>query len=109
MSSGAAWIRWDARCRNMPAHGMTNGDTHYLGLRDYVEMYPCPNGLPIDHRKPAEVPAWVDRVAKAKRDIETFNRMWAIRDGAEAITDDEFDVWLNTIAKGQNEYAHNNC
>jgi hypothetical protein len=58
----------------MPAHGMTAGDTYYLGLRDYVEMYPCPNGLPIDHRKPAEVSAWVDRVARAKRDIEKHHR-----------------------------------
>lgn len=58
----------------MPAHGMTAGDTFYLGLRDYVEHYPCPNGLPIDHRKPAEVPAWVDRVDKAKRDIEKHRR-----------------------------------
>lgn len=70
MSSPAAWIRWESRCRNMPAHGVTAGDTYYLGLRDYVEMYPCPNGLPIDHREPAEVPAWNNRVAKAKRDSE---------------------------------------
>lgn len=74
MSSVAAWIRWDARCRNMPAHGMTAGDTYHLGLRDYVEMYPCPNGLPIDYRQPADVPAWVDRVDKAKRDIEKHRR-----------------------------------
>ena len=74
MSSVAAWIRWESRCRNMPAHGVTNGDTYYLGLRDYVEMYPCPNGLPIDHRQPAEVPAWNARVAEAKRDISRHQR-----------------------------------
>ena len=74
MSSVAAWIRWESRCRNMPAHGMTAGDTYYLGLRDYVEMYPCPNGLPIDHRQPAEVPAWNARVAKAKRDRDRHQR-----------------------------------
>ena len=70
MSSVAAFIRWDSRTRNMPAHGVTAGDTYHLGLRDYVEMYPCPNGIPIDHRQPEEVPAWNERVAKAKRDIE---------------------------------------
>jgi len=84
----------------MPAHGVTAGDTYYLGLRDYVEMYPCPNGLPIDYSKPADSPAWVDRVARAKRDIENNRCRWAIRDAAEAITDDEFDVWFNTITKG---------
>lgn len=74
MSSVAAFIRWDSRTRNMPAHGATTGDTYHLGLRDYVEMYPCPNGLPIDHRQPADVPAWNDRVAKAKRDIENHRQ-----------------------------------
>ena len=78
MSSVAAFIRWDARCRNMPAHGATAGDTYHLGLRDYVEMYPCPNGLPIDHRQPADVPAWNDRVAKAKRDIDRHKREQAM-------------------------------
>ncbi len=88
MSLGAAWIRWDSRCRNMPAHGMTNGDTYYLGLRDYVEMYPCPNGLPIDHRKPAEVPAWNDRVDKAKRDIEKHRSEQRVQLLAEQLTDE---------------------
>jgi hypothetical protein len=37
-------------------------------------MYPCPNGLPIDYREPAEVPAWNDRVARAKRDIDRHHR-----------------------------------
>jgi hypothetical protein len=58
----------------MPAHGVTAGDTYYLGLRDYVAMYPCPNGLPIDCSKPADVPAWNDRVARAKRDIDRHHR-----------------------------------
>ena len=74
MSSVAAWIRWESRCRNMSSHGVTASDTHYLGLRDYVEMYPCPNGLPIDHRLPAELPAWNDRVAKAKADRDRHRR-----------------------------------
>lgn len=74
MRTAASFIRWDARCRNMPAHGATAGDTYWLGLRDYVEPYPCPNGLPIDYRKPSDVSAWNDRVAKAKRDIEKHSR-----------------------------------
>ena len=68
MSSVAAWIRWDSRCRNMPAHGVTAGDTHYLGLRDYVEMYPCPNGLPLDESTTETNPVWREKIDKAKRD-----------------------------------------
>jgi hypothetical protein len=104
MSSPAAWIRWDARCRNMPAHGVTAGDTYYLGLRDYVEMYPCPNGLPIDHRHPAEVPAWSDRIAKAKRDIEQHKSEQRVKLLAESISVDEvkkgievLKAWANSL------------
>jgi hypothetical protein len=104
MSSVAAWIRWDARCRNMPAHGMTAGDTYHLGLRDYVEMYPCPNGLPIDHRQPADVAAWNDRVAKAKRDIEKHRSEQRVQLLAETISIDDvrkglevLKTWANSL------------
>ena len=78
MSSLAEFVRWDARCRSMPAHGVTAGDTFYLGLRDYVEPYPCPNGLPLDTREPCHVSAWIDRVAKAKQDIDRHKREQAL-------------------------------
>jgi len=88
----------------MPAHGVTAGDTYYLGLRDYVEMYPCPNGLPIDHRQPAEVPAWNDRVAKAKRDIEKHKSEQRVQLLAEQLTDDALKkdievirAWANSL------------
>ncbi len=104
MSSLAAFIRWDSRCRNMPSHGVTAGDTHYLGLRDYVEMYPCPNGLPIDHRQPADVPAWNERVARAKRDIETHKSEQRVQLLAETISIDEvrkglevLKTWANSL------------
>jgi hypothetical protein len=72
----------------MPAHGVTAGDTYYLGLRDYVEMYPCPNGLPIDYREPADVRAWNDRVAKAKRDIEKHKSEQRVQLLADELTDE---------------------
>jgi hypothetical protein len=88
----------------MPAHGVTDGDTYYLGLRDYVEMYPCPNGLPIDHRQPAEVPAWNDRVAKAKQDIEKHKSEQRVQLLAESISVDEvkkgikvLKAWANSL------------
>lgn len=106
MSSVAAFIRWDSRTRNMPAHGVTAGDTWYLGLRDYVEMYPCPNGLPIDHRLPAEVSAWNDRVSKAKRDIEKHKSEQRVQLLAETISVEEVlaDVekirtWAHSLLK----------
>lgn len=101
MSSVAAWIRWDSRCRSMPAHGMTAGDTFYLGLRDYVEHYPCPNGLPIDHRKPAEVPAWVDRVARAKRDIEKHKSEQRVQVMAAALQPSVVKAFLRALNNGE--------
>ena len=101
MNLVAAWIRWDARCRNMPSHGMTAGDTYYLGLRDYVEMYPCPNGLPIDYRQPAEVPAWNDRVARAKRDIERDQIRFRVRDMAAALRPSVVRAFLKALNNGE--------
>ena len=102
MNLVAAWIRWESRCRNMPAHGMTASDTYYLGLRDYVEHYPCPNGLPIDHRKPSEVLAWNDRVARAKRDIEKHRSEQRVQVLAEDITDETILLEIEAIRKWAN-------
>lgn len=102
MSSVDAFIRWDARCRDMPAHGVTVGDTYWLGLRDYVAPYPCPNGLPIDTRKPSDVPAWNDRVAKAKRDIDRHKREQAME--LVEWTDSDFSD-LVSIARALDEYV----
>lgn len=101
MSSVAAWIRWDSRCRSMPAHGMTAGDTFYLGLRDYVEHYPCPNGLPIDNRHPADVPAWVDRVAKAKQDIEKHKSEHRVKVMAAALQPSVVKAFLRALNNGE--------
>jgi hypothetical protein len=83
----------------MPAHGVTAGDTYYLGLRDYVEMYPCPNGLPIDHREPSEVPAWRQRIEKAKRDIEKHKSEQRVQLLAEQLTDEAILSEIEVIRK----------
>lgn len=101
MSSVAEFIRWDTRCRNVPAHGVTAGDTFYLGLRDYVEPYPCPNGLPLDTRELSEIPAWNDRVAKAKRDID-LHRREQVMESVEWTDSDVND--LLSIARELDEY-----
>jgi hypothetical protein len=83
----------------MPSHGVTAGDTYYLGLRDYVEMYPCPNGLPIDLREPAEVPAWNARVAKAKLDIEKHKSEQRVQLLADELTDETILSEIEAIRK----------
>jgi hypothetical protein len=87
---------------------MTAGDSFWQGMRDYNQSRPCPNGLPIDMRLPGECEHWRRRIEKAKRDIETWNRDIAIQQRSESITDDEFDIWFNTLTKGRNEYSYNN-
>ena len=101
MNLVAAWIRWDARCRDMPAHGMTAGDTFHLGLRDYVAPYPCPNGLPIDYRQPAEVPAWNDRVARARQDIEKHKSEQRVQVMAAALQPSVVKAFLRALNNGE--------
>jgi hypothetical protein len=74
MSDYSRFIAWDRRCMDRGSYGMTHGDGHHLGLRDYNQPYPCPNGLPIDTRKPGDCEHWRQRVAKAKQDIDLFDR-----------------------------------
>jgi hypothetical protein len=103
------FLRWQSGCRSFFSvdHGCTAGDSYHQGSRSYAEPFPCPNGLPIDTRAPQEVEWYRERVARAKADIEAFDRTTAIRDAAEAITDEEFDVWFEAIRKAQNDNDDN--
>ena len=102
MSDYSRYLTWDRRCRDRGAFGMTAGDSLYLGLRDFNEPYPCPNGMPLDTRKPGDCEHWRRRVAKAKRDIEDWNRDIAITRAAEAITDEDLELFISEIRKFQN-------
>ena len=108
MSEYSRHVGWEASCADRGAYGMTAGDSFWQGMRDYNQSRPCPNGLPIDMRLPGECEHWRRRIEKAKRDIETWNRDIAIQQRSESITDDEFDIWFNTLTKGRNEYSYNN-
>jgi hypothetical protein len=101
MSDYSRFIAWDARCTDRGGYGMTPGDTMHLGLRDYNEMYPCPNGLPVQTGGPQGSKAWQKRVAKAKRDIEQWNSEQRVVLLAESITDEQFEVWLKAIGESQ--------
>jgi hypothetical protein len=84
MSEYSQFIAWAARCTDRPGYGMTPGDTVHLGLRDYNEPYPCPNGLPIDTRQPGDCEHWRRLVEKARRDIEGHAEHIAFKDTVEA-------------------------
>ena len=74
MSEYSKFLAWDRGCSDRGSFGMTSGDSMHLGLRDYNQPYPCPNGLPIDMRLPGECEHWRKRIEKAKRDIDLFDR-----------------------------------
>ena len=101
-------IREQYIIRDGKACGATAGDTWHLGLRTYDVIDPFARSREPEDRQPITCPGWRAIVDRARKYKEENDRMWAIRDAAEQITDDEFDVWVNTITKGQNEYAHNN-
>ena len=101
-------VREQANVRDGKGYGATAGDTLHLGLRTYDVIDPFARSREPEERQPITCPGWLAIVDKARKFKEDNDRMWAIRDAAEQITDDEFDVWFNTITKGENEYAHNN-
>ena len=84
MSEYSRFIAWNRSCSDRPGYGMTPGDTMHLGLRDYSEMYPCPNGLPIDTRQPNDCEHWRRRIDKAKQDIKQHTNEIAWQDTIEA-------------------------
>jgi hypothetical protein len=76
---------------------MTPGDTMHLGLRDYNEMYPCPNGLPVQTGGPQASEAWQKRLAKTKQFIEQWNSDQRVERLTEAITDEQLDLFLELM------------
>ena len=101
MSEYSRFLAWNRSCSDRPGYGMTSGDTMHLGMRDYNEMYPCPNGLPVQTGGPQESEAWQERVKKAKAFIEQWNSEQRVAQLAESITDEQLDLWLTTIGESQ--------
>ena len=97
MSEYTDYILWESRTRVHAGFGMTAGDSHHLGLHNYTEAYPLPNGLPIDHRGPGETEWWRKRVEKAKRDIERIESQHRVADLAATVTEDIRDLFLLTL------------
>jgi hypothetical protein len=76
MSQYTDFLRWQSGCRSFFSvdHGCTAGDSFHQGSRSYTEPFLCPNGLPIDTRAPQEVEWYRERVARARRDADLFDR-----------------------------------
>jgi PAS domain-containing protein len=67
--------------------GATASDTYHLGLKDYDEVDPYAR-YRDDERKPITVPAWRERIEKAKRDIEKHRSEQRVQLLAESIPDE---------------------
>ena len=101
MSEYSKFYAWDRRCSDRGSFGMTSGDSMHLGLRDYNQPYPCPNGLPLDMRLPGECEHWRRRVEKAKRFIGEWNSEQRVRSVADSITDEEILSDIEVIRQWQ--------
>jgi hypothetical protein len=97
------WLNWVNGCVPLKGYGLTASDSMHCGLRDYSEPFPCPNGLTAT-TDPRESISYQNRIAKAKRDIEAFDRESHVRALALAIKpqevqDDIKDIklWLQSL------------
>jgi hypothetical protein len=100
MSEYSRFNAWDWSCLDRGSYGMTAGDSFWQGLRDYNQMRPCPNGLPLDARLPSDCEHWRKRIEKAKRDIEWHRREF---EAAELVFSEDDISDLILIAEGFNE------
>jgi hypothetical protein len=101
MSEYSRFLAWDRRCIDRGSYGMTSGDSMALGLRDYNQPYPCPNGLPLDARQPGDCEHWRKRVAKAKLFITDWDKENRVRSVADSITDEEILLEIEIVRQWQ--------
>ena len=62
------------RYMNERSYGATAGDSFWMGYGDYDEVDPFARYREPEESKPITVPAWRERVEKAKRDIDRHRR-----------------------------------
>jgi hypothetical protein len=80
---------------------MTPGDTLHLGLRDYNEMHPCPNGLPVQTGGPQKSEAWQKRLAKARRFIERHESEHTVRNLVATLQPSVVKAFLRALSNGE--------
>lgn len=102
MPSPSMWLRWIAGCRNAPgqSHRATGDEFHQGNYGGYTEPFPCPNGLPIDRRTPDQVPAWRERVERAKEFSRQHSSQHRVQLLAEHVTPQILSAFLKAVRGG---------
>jgi hypothetical protein len=77
MSTLSEFVRWDAGCS---FHSQNLCDSGMRGWHfDYVQPYPCPNGLGVINTEPGESEAWKRRIERARMDAAEYSAEIRIR------------------------------
>ena len=77
MSDHSRFAAWQAGCRDLKGYGQSHSDTFYLGNRDYVQPFPCPNGLPVIDTSPSDCEVFQRRISKQSRILKTTAERFA--------------------------------
>jgi hypothetical protein len=87
------------RVMNERTYGATAGDSFWMGYGDYDEVDPFARYREQEESKPITVPAWRERIAKAKRDIEKHKSEQRVQLLAEELTDETIFSEIEVIRK----------
>jgi hypothetical protein len=87
------------RVMNERTYGATAGDSFWMGYGDYDEVDPFARYREPQESKPFTVPAWRERINKAKRDIEKHKSEQRVQLLAETITDETIFSEIEVIRK----------
>jgi hypothetical protein len=88
------------RVMNERTYGATAGDSFWMGYGDYDEVDPFARYRePEKESKPITVPAWRERIEKAKRDIEKHKSEQRVQLLAEHLTDETILSEIEVIRK----------
>ena len=84
MSTLSECVRWDAGCS---FHSQNLCDSGMRGWHfDYVQPYPCPNGLGVINTEPGESESWRRRIERAKQDIVEHKKELKVKRMAETVS-----------------------
>jgi hypothetical protein len=85
------------RYMNERSCGATAGDSYWLGLGTYDVVDPFARYREHEESKPITVPAWRERIEKAKRDIEKHKSEQRVQLLAEQLTDETIFLEIEAI------------
>lgn len=97
--NSTAMHRWASGCIPGFVYGCGPSDVYHLGMRSYIEPYPCPNGLPLRREPMRDVPESAQRLQKAAADIAAWNRRLSVAALATSITDRQRRLFLEVLSE----------